>query len=110
MDKKGFIEIDISKKTLDVSIYVPSEKERNYPHVKVSNDADGFKELARWIKGEGCSLKDSWFCMENTGEYGWELCLFLDRKGWSYTVVPPLAMKKAMGLVRGKDDKIDSNG
>ncbi|MFR1132770.1 MAG: hypothetical protein ACLSFV_01650 [Bacteroides xylanisolvens] len=61
MEKKWFIGIDISKKTLDVVIYVPTKKhadETNYE--RFLNKEEGYKSLLCWLK------KKTW-----------------QRKGWS---------------------------
>ena len=52
MEKKWFIGIDISKKTLDVVIYVPTKKhadETNYE--RFLNKEEGYKSLLCW-KGD----------------------------------------------------------
>ena len=51
MEKKWFIGIDISKKTLDVVIYVPTKKhadETNYE--RFLNKEEGYKSLLCWLK------------------------------------------------------------
>ena len=47
MNKKWFIGIDVSKKTLDVSIFVADVVINMFPHIQVRNDKEGFKELLR---------------------------------------------------------------
>ena len=50
MEKKWFIGIDISKKTLDVVIYVPTKKhadETNYE--RFLNKEEGYKSLLCWL-------------------------------------------------------------
>lgn len=108
MKKSYYIGIDISKKTLDASIFVENMDERRYPHLKVSNNKTGFKEIQKWARKEKVNLKDCLFCMEHTGHYGLELCYFLERNNYEYCAVCPLVMKRAMGISRDKNDKIDS--
>ena len=51
MEKKWFIGIDISKKTLDVVIYVPTKKhadETNYE--RFLNKEEGYQSLLCWLK------------------------------------------------------------
>lgn len=53
MEKKWFIGIDISKKTLDVVLYNSQKKhsdETNYR--KFSNDEEGYKELLSWCRSK----------------------------------------------------------
>ena len=108
MKKSYYIGIDISKKTLDASIFVENMDEKRYPHLKVDNNKLGFKEILKWAHGEKIDLKDCLFCMEHTGDYGLELCIFLEQKHIEYCAVCPLVMKRAMGISRDKNDKIDS--
>lgn len=83
-------------------------EEKRFPHLKVDNNKTGFKEILKWARKEKVNLKDCMFCMENTGHYGLDLCLFLEQKGIEYCSVCPLVMKRSMGISRDKNDKIDS--
>lgn len=109
MEKKWFIGIDISKKTLDVAIYDLTKKkvdESNYK--QVSNQGDGYLELYRWFKEKGMNTKEIVVCMENTGIYGHGICLFFENKGVDYSAINPLHLKRSMGFVKGKNDKVDA--
>jgi len=108
MKKSYYIGIDISKKTLDASIFVENMEEKRFPHLKVNNNKTGFKELMKWSRKEHVNLKDCLFCMEHTGHYGLEFFTFLEQKGIDYCAVCPLVMKRSMGISRDKNDKIDS--
>lgn len=108
MKKSYYIGIDISKKTLDASIFVESMDEKRFPHLKVNNNKAGFKEVLKWARKEKVDLKDCMFCMEHTGHYGLELSAFLEQKSIEYCAVCPLVMKRSMGISRDKNDKIDS--
>ena len=109
MEKKWFIGIDISKKTLDVVIYDSTKKKSDSEnYLKISNDADGFKELLAWFKKKRIKLKDIVVGMENTGAYGYDLRLFLEQTEVDYSVYMPFTLKHALGLVRGKNDKLDA--
>src|SRR5690606_13421680 len=46
--------------------------------------------------------------MENTGCYNNHLYVTLSEMNLSYYVIPPLHLKKSLGLSRGKSDKVDS--
>ena len=46
--------------------------------------------------------------MENTGRYNWPIYDELGTFKGTVYVIPPLHLKKSMGLVRGKTDKIDA--
>lgn len=109
MKKKWFIGIDISKKTLDVVLYSSTKKhcdETNYR--KVSNDKDGYKELLSWWHLTGITPSNLVVGMENTGIYGFELRLFLESQQIDYCAFMPFDLKLSLGLVRGKNDKVDA--
>ena len=108
MKRSYYIGIDISKKTLDASIFVEKMEEKRFPHLKVDNNKTGFKEILKWARKEKVNLKDCMFCMENTGHYGLDLYSFLEQKGIEYCSICPLVMKRSMGISRDKNDKIDS--
>ena len=80
MNYSGFIGIDVSKKTLDASIFVAGEVINRFPHIQVRNEKQGFKELLRWIKQQGVNTKDALFGLEFTGYYSDALELFLTGK------------------------------
>jgi transposase len=46
--------------------------------------------------------------MENTGRYNWTLYEVLEKCDCKIYVISPLHLKRSMGLVRGKNDKVDS--
>ena len=108
MKKSYYIGIDISKKTLDASIFKCEMEESRFPHIKVDNDKPGFKKIMKLAKQEKVDLSDCCFCMENTGHYGLDLCVFLEQNNIEYCSVCPLVVKRSMGIARDKNDKIDS--
>lgn len=48
------------------------------------------------------------FVLKNTGKYSWLLMELLPEMNCCFYVVNPLHMKKSLGLVRGKNDKVDA--
>ncbi|MCD4668613.1 MAG: transposase [Sulfurimonas sp.] len=102
-----FLGVDISKSTLDVTIYCEKDYKKS-KHIEVNNDIKGFKEILKWLKGQKINVKEVLFCMEHTGIYGLELFVFLEEENLSYSVVSPLEIKRSIGLNRGKNDKVDS--
>lgn len=109
MEKKWFIGIDISKKTLDVVIYVPTKKhadETNYE--RFLNKEEGYKSLLSWLKKKNMAKKRLVISMENTGIYSFDLCLFLEAASIDYCSFNPLHLKRSLGLVRGKNDRVDA--
>ena len=109
MEKKRFVGIDISKKTLDVVIYDSKKKHADCnTYRRVTNDEEGYKNLLGWFKSERIKLSELVVGLENTGAYGYDLCLFLESKQVDYCSFNPLTLKRSMGLVRGKNDKVDA--
>jgi transposase len=104
--KKYFVGIDVSKKTLDVSIYSKLNLPENY--VQVANDLSGFKSLTKWFKAKKLRFSDIAVCMEHTGTYSLDISLYLESCGIDYSLVSGLAIKRSLGLQRGKNDKLDS--
>lgn len=104
MKKKLFvIGIDISKDKLDVYFYETGL------HFIVSNDFKGFAKLTEMIMNNSkCNKKHILICFENTGKYSKQLSVYLAEQDIPFVMSPALAIKKSLGLVRGKDDKIDS--
>lgn len=59
-------------------------------------------------KKEGVQVKKVLFCFEHTGIYSIELAGFLTKKKVSFAMVAAIEIKRAMGMVRGKNDRIDA--
>ena len=97
------IGIDVSKDTLDVHDYKLNS------HKKYLNTESGFKEILSWArKNHGRKLEGIIICFEHTGIYSLPLAVFLSKKEVRYTIVPGLEIKRSLGMVRGKNDKIDA--
>lgn len=110
MEKDHYIGVDISKRTIDIAIYVKSQaKKGTFPHETFSNTEEGFKEMKKWLRKQHVVLSKSLFCMEATGNYTYELCLFLEQLGVAYSIQSPLHLKRSFGLTHGKNDKVDAS-
>lgn len=94
--------VDVSKLTLDIHC-----SELNI-HIKIINGTEGFKLLLKWCKEAGIDLKKSLLAMEHTGGYEYKLMQFCEAKKLQYCRIPGLAIKNSMGIVRGKNDKVDA--
>lgn len=108
MNKNWFIGIDVSKKTLDASIFVAGEVINRFPHIQVRNEKQGFKELLRWTKTQGVNTKDTLFGLEFTGYYSDALEQFLTGKKLCYAMLPTTVVKHYQRGTRDKNDKTDS--
>jgi transposase len=95
--------IDVSKLTLDVFLHVANVYE------KFDNTEAGFKDMIKWAVQKG-NIKSSQLliCFEHTGIYGIPLATYLEKKNLFYCMVPALEIKKSLGMVRGKDDRVDA--
>jgi len=106
MKRNCFIGIDISKLKLDVCIYDHKHK-KEHKYFIVENNEKGFKALIKKLLKEEIILKEVFVCLEHCGVYGLETAYFLDQKV-SFCFCNPLHIKRSLGIVRGKNDKLDS--
>lgn len=106
--KKYFIGIDVSKETLDIALFSAKNRLKDFDHIQITNDKSGFKVLFAWLNKLSKERSEFMICLEHTGIYTLEICLFFEEYKYTYTLLCPLDLKKKMGLVRGKNDKIDS--
>ena len=98
--EKVFIGIDISKSTLDICI----RKNAVTEHCQINNCS---KDIKRFLK-RYADNENTIVAMENTGRYNFELYEVLSSMKLLVYVINPLHLKKSIGLLRGKNDKIDS--
>lgn len=105
MNKHVFIGIDVSKVTIDVSLFIPATHQ--LIHQQFTNKTSGFKQMLFWIQKQYL-LADCLFCLEDTGLYAFRLCYFLSSIQAHYVVESAYRIKHSMGIVRGKSDKTDS--
>lgn len=105
--KKYYVGVDVSKKTLDISIY---DKVSNLPenYLRVSNNVSGFRDFSRWLKSKKIKFGEVVLCMEYTGVYNLEFCVYLESSRVDYSLVSGLVIKRSLGIQRGKNDKLDS--
>ncbi len=103
MQKKKFtIGVDVSKNTLDIHCAELNQ------HIKINNDLEGFNCLLKFCKLHKIALPDTFVVMEYTGGYEFRFIQFCESKSIAYVRIPGLAIKKSMGIVRGKNDKVDA--
>ena len=106
MDFTYFIGTDISKNELDIAVY--KSKELLY-HAKISNESKVIRKFLKELnKLEGFSLQEAIFCMEFTGIYNNHFVYELVKKKANVWLEPASKIKKSMGMVRGKNDKLDA--
>ena len=108
MNKKWFVGIDVSKLTLDVVLYYENKKFVADNHLQVSNDVCGFQEIESWLQARNICRNSVILSMEHTGIYSLDLTLYLYEKEYDYCLFNPVHLKRSIGLVRGKDDRVDA--
>jgi len=101
---KQFFGVDISKKTIDVTLLQNSAN----VHHQFSNDETGMQQLLSWFQELQIKPSDTLFCMEATGLYCFMLTQFLVANEIDTWVEHAAQIKKATALIRGKNDKVDS--
>jgi transposase len=99
-----FFGVDISKKTVDISLL----HQQKITYKQFSNDATGMKDLMQWITELNTIASETLFCMEATGLYCFTLTHFLADKSIDVWIEHAAKIKKATALERGKNDKVDS--
>ncbi|MCP4977231.1 MAG: IS110 family transposase [Maribacter sp.] len=103
MKIKETIGIDISKLDFDVRIY------SSQLHERFVNSTIGFKKMVKCVyKNSSFSKDEILFVLEHTGLYSYQLAVFLSARNIPFTMVPGLAIKRSLGIARGKDDTIDA--
>lgn len=113
--KKISIGIDFSKKTFDATIVRRIDDQfTEVAYSSFENDQKGFKTFVSWVRkslrafpeGKG---RGTWiFCGENTGVCSAALSDFLACRGYDMWLENALVIHRKSGIVRVKNDKVDS--
>lgn len=93
---------DVSKSWIDLACHQPKN------HFQIENSITGFQQLLQWLRDRQIRPSVVIIVMEHTGLYSYQMEAFLHQHHISFTKVPALAIKRSLGLVRGKTDKIDA--
>ena len=65
--------------------------------------------MIKWVfKTSSFSREEILFIFEHTGMYSYQLSVYLTQQKIPFAMVSGLAIKRSQGIVRGKDDKVDS--
>lgn len=98
---KIYVGIDVSKATLDMYVIGP---QGGHSTVIKNEPAAVSRFFARHCTGAEIVVG-----VENTGRYNWPLYEGIrGLQGLRLHVIPPLHLKKSLGLVRGKNDRVDA--
>lgn len=93
---------DLSKKAIDLFC----ESTRSY--FRIENNLQGFTALLKWIGQQQINHSELMIVMEHTGLYSFCFEDFLHRHQLAYAKVNALEVKRSVGLIRGKSDKVDA--
>lgn len=102
MKLQHIIGADLSKESIDLACH------QLQTHLKITNSTSGFRQMLKWLKQQKVSYSDIMIVMEHTGLYSYHLEKFLHQHQISFTKVSALAIKRSLGLIRGKNDKVDA--
>lgn len=93
---------DLAKKSIDLSCHLLKS------HIQIENTQQGYKQLIEWLNKQRINLSTVMIVMEHTGLYSFGLEAFLHQHQVVFVKVNALAIKRSLGLVRGKTDQIDA--
>lgn len=98
--------VDVSKHELDFSLRCG--KERLF-HKEIPNTLTAIKQFFKELKSlSGFKLDQTLICLEHTGIYCNHLLGFLVKTKANIWLESAIKIKRSMGLIRGKSDKIDA--
>jgi transposase len=102
MKFQHIIGADLSKKSIDLVCHLQTT------HIQIENSVSGFKDLLRWLRQQKVNLSQTMIVMEHTGLYSYCFETFLHKQQICFCKVNALVIKRSIGLVRGKTDKVDA--
>jgi transposase len=102
MKLQHIIGADLSKESIDLFSH------EHQAHLKIENSINGLRQMLKWLKEQKISSSNVMIVMEHTGLYSYHLEVFLHEHQISFAKVSALAIKRSLGLARGKNDKIDA--
>jgi transposase len=106
MQIKHFIGIDVSKDTLDLSVVIDG---KNIQHYRIKNSSKDIKStVMKIMRVFKATVEDTIFCMEHTGMYNLPLVRWLQSQQSKMWLESGVHIRKTLGLVRGKNDAVDS--
>ena len=99
--KSIYVGIDISKNSLDFCL----KSEQGESFFKIENKTNAIRKLLKSFTKQN---SEAFIAMENTGFYNFNLYTVLEEFNFKVFVVDPKHIKRSIGLVRGKNDKVDA--
>jgi transposase len=106
MQIKHFIGVDVSKDTLDLSVVMEG---KNLQHYRIKNSPQVIRSTVKKIMRDlRATVEDTIFCMEYTGMYNLPMVKWLHSQNGKIWLESGVHIRKTLGLVRGKNDSVDS--
>ena len=102
MKIQHIIGADLSKKSIDLVCHLLNI------HLQIENSITGFKDLLQWMWQQKINPSETMIVMEHTGLYSYCFEKFLHQHQIAFCKVNALAIKRSIGIVRGKTDKLDA--
>jgi len=102
MKVQHIIGADLSKRSIDLVYHLSKS------HIKINNSTDGFNDLMRWLQKLNIDISEAMIVMEHTGLYSYRFEDFLHQQQIAFCKVSALEIKRSVGLVRGKTDRLDA--
>ena len=107
MHYQHYVGIDVSKETLDVTMFNPEGVLED--QTLIANTSNSIRKLLRnWIKSRPGLAEQTLFCLEPTGHYSNVLVAVLIEANLFVWVANPSDIKNSIGMQRGKSDKVDA--
>lgn len=102
-----YVGIDVSKLTLNIAICDSSRQ--ILEEYEIENLVPAIKSmLVKLKKIKGFDVKNTIFCLEHTGNYCTPFLEASDAKSLNTWMENPTAIKRSLGIVRGKSDQADA--
>ena len=100
-----YIGTDISSEVLDFCVL---DGEKIALELQIKNNPKALNSFFKKIRKLGATKENTWCCAEHTGVYGNNLRAAFEEHEFIYSMVPAKEIKQSIGMVRGKNDKIDA--
>lgn len=94
--------VDVSRNTLDVHCTEVNQC------IRIENNSSGFIDLKKFCRQFQINLSQAIIVLEYTGGYEYKLLQFCESCGIPFVRIPGLAIKRSLGITRGKNDKVDA--
>jgi len=102
MKLQHIIGADLSKKSIDLVCHLFKS------HLEIENSIPGFNKLIQWLRQHEINLCETMIVMEHTGLYSYCFENFLHQHEIAFCKINALEIKRSIGVVRGKTDKLDA--